>query len=92
MNSQKSKFDSLIEQLNNLGYAVFIRNKGDKKVIMWSTKTHSASAPFNEKSEDDLKHVCQRLEKTIYNCSHNITNFIGVEVNDDDDEDEEDDE
>lgn len=62
-------FDSLIENLKELGYSVFIRNSGSKKVIMWSTKTHYASASFIENSESDLKRVCQRLKETIYNVS-----------------------
>ena len=62
-------FDSLIEQLKKFGYSVFIRNSGNKKVIMWSNKTHWASASFIENSEDDLKRVCQRLKETIYNVS-----------------------
>jgi len=62
-------FDSLIEKLKEFGYSVFIRNSGSKKVIMWSTKTHWASAPFIENSEDDLKRVCKRLKETIYNVS-----------------------
>ncbi len=62
-------FDSLIENLKELGYSVFIRNSGRIKVIMWSTKTHWASASFNENSDDDLKRVCQRLKETIYNVS-----------------------
>ena len=61
------KFDSLIQQLKNLGYSVFIRNSGIKKVIMWSTKTHWASAAFIETSEEELARICQRLEETIYN-------------------------
>lgn len=63
-------FDSLIENLKELGYSVFIRNSGSKKVIMWSTKTHWASASFVENSEDDLKRVCQRLKDTIYSVSY----------------------
>lgn len=66
-------FDSLIEQLKKYGYSVFIRNSGSKKVIMWSTKTHWASASFIENSEDDLKSVCQRLKETIYNVSFSNT-------------------
>ena len=62
-------FDSLIENLKKLGYSVNIRNSGGKKLIMWSTKTHFASASFIENSEDDLKRVCQRLKETIYNVS-----------------------
>lgn len=62
-------FDSLIEKLKELGYSVFIRNSGTKKVIMWSTKTHWASASYFENSEDDLKRVCQRLKESIYNVS-----------------------
>jgi hypothetical protein len=62
-------FDSLIEQLKEYNYSVFIRNSGSKKVIMWSTKTHWASASFLDSSEDDLKRVCQRLKETIYNVS-----------------------
>jgi len=62
-------FDSLVENLKELGYSVFIRNSGSKKVIMWSTKTHWASASFIENSESDLKRVCQRLKETIYNVS-----------------------
>jgi len=62
-------FDSLIDNLKELGYSVFIRNSGGKKVIMWSTKTHWASASFLDSSEDDLKRVCQRLKETIYNVS-----------------------
>ena len=62
-------FDSLVENLKELGYSVFIRNSGSKKVIMWSTKTHWASASFVENSEDDLNRVCQRLKETIYNVS-----------------------
>ena len=62
-------FDSLIEQLKKFGYSVFIRNSGNKKVIMWSTKTHFASASFIENSEDDLRRVCKRLKETIYNVS-----------------------
>jgi hypothetical protein len=59
-------FDSLISKLKELGYSVFIRNSGSKKVIMWSTKTHWASASYFENSEQDLKRVCQRLKETIY--------------------------
>jgi len=66
---QNLSFDSLIEKLKELGYSVFVRNSAGKKVIMWSTKTHWASASFIENSEDDLKRVCQRLEETIYNVS-----------------------
>lgn len=62
-------FDSLIEQLKEYNYSVFIRNSGSKKVIMWSTKKHWASASFLDSSEDDLKRVCQRLKETIYNVS-----------------------
>jgi hypothetical protein len=62
-------FDSLIEQLKKYGYSVFIRNSGSKKIIMWSTKTHWASASFVENSHDDIKRVCQRLKETIYNVS-----------------------
>lgn len=62
-------FDSLIEQLKKYGYSVFIRNSGSKKIIMWSTKTHWASASFIENSHDELKRVCQRLKETIYNVS-----------------------
>ena len=62
-------FDSLIEKLKELGYSVFVRNSSGKKVIMWSTKTHWASASFIENSEDDLKRVCQRLKETIHNVS-----------------------
>lgn len=61
--------DSLIEQLKKYGYSVFIRNSGSKKVIMWSTQTHWASASFVENSDNDLKRVCQRLKETIYNVS-----------------------
>jgi hypothetical protein len=62
-------FDSLIDNLKELGYSVFIKNSGNKKVIMWSTKTHFASVSFTENSADDLKRVCQRLKETIYNVS-----------------------
>lgn len=61
--------DSLIENLKELGYSFKIKNVGDHKVIMWSTKTHYASASFVENSHDDLKRVCQRLEETIYNVA-----------------------
>lgn len=65
-------FDLLIEQLKEIGYSVFIKNSGNKKVIMWSTKTHFASVSFTENSEDDLKRVCQRLKETIYNVSFTL--------------------
>lgn len=62
-------FDSLIDKLKELGYSIFIRNSGSKKVIMWSTKTHWASASFIEDSEDDIKRVCIKLKESIYNVS-----------------------
>jgi hypothetical protein len=62
-------FDSLIDKLKEFGYSVFVRNSGNKKVIMWSTKNHWASASFDENSEVDLKRVCQRLKDTIYSIS-----------------------
>ena len=68
-------FDSLIKKLKELGYSVFVRNSAGKKVIMWSTKTHWASASFIENSEDDLKRVCQRLKETIYNVSFSNERF-----------------
>ena len=61
--------DPLIQNLKELGYSVFISNSGTKRVIMWSTKTHWASASFNENSETDIDRVCQRLRESIYNVS-----------------------
>ena len=63
--------NSLIEQLKECGFSVFIRNSGSKKIIMWSTKTHWASASLIESSENDLKRICQRLKETIYNAQKN---------------------
>jgi len=63
------KFDSLIDNIKELGYSVCIRNSGGKKIVMWSTKKHWASASFRDSSEDDLKRVCERLKETIYNVS-----------------------
>ena len=72
-----AKFDSLIDDIKELGYSVCIRNSGSKKIIMWSTKNHWASASFRDSSEDDLKRVCERLKETIYNVSFKS---IGVDV------------
>lgn len=58
-------FDSLIEEIKELGYSVKIKNVGDHKVITWSTYTHWASAPYKESSEEDLNLVCERLKETI---------------------------
>ena len=69
MRTLNETFDSLIEQLKEYNYSVFIRNIGSKKVITWSTKDHWASASFLDSSEDDFNRVCQRLKDTIYNVS-----------------------
>jgi hypothetical protein len=63
----REKIEPLIKKLEKRGYSVLIRNKGSKKVISWSTKTHWASASFIENSETDLKRVYQRLKETIFN-------------------------
>ena len=64
--SVSDSFDSLIGIIKELGYSVKIKNVGDHKVIMWSTKNHWASAPYKENSEEDLKLVCEKLQGTIY--------------------------
>ena len=38
-----NQIDLLIEKIKELGYSVKIKNVGDHKVIMWSTKNHWAS-------------------------------------------------
>ena len=60
-------FNTLIEEIKELGYSVSIKNSGGHKVIMWSNKWHSASTTFTENSEDDLKRVCEKLKETIFN-------------------------
>lgn len=64
-------FDSLIEEIKKLGYSVSIKNNGGHKVVIWSNKTHFASAPFVENSVEDLRRICEKLKETIFNVENN---------------------
>ena len=59
-------------RLKEIGYNVKIRSKNNKTLVMWSNKSHMASAAFENNDKESYDLVVSRLRDTLLNAHFKI--------------------